>query len=308
MSSSSTAVVFPGQGSQYPKMLSEYFSEVKGFDEPFLKASEVINKDLIRLINEGLVEDLSKTEITQPLLLAANFAIWKIIEKKNIKIDFLAGHSLGEYSALIASQSLSFEDCLKIVKKRAELMQNAVPEGEGGIAAIIGLNQSEIANICEEITQSDTYLVHPANINSSNQIVISGNKNAIEEAIELCKERGAKRAIPLAMSVPSHCKLMKPASVEFKYFIDGFEFKKPEIPVVNNVNASIEQDEEKIKDNLIKQLYNSVRWNEIMLFLKDKEVERFIECGPSKVLNGLIKREIKAESINTDSIENLKLI
>ncbi len=187
-------------------------------------------------------------------------------------------------------------------------MQNAVPEGEGGIAAIIGLNQSEIANICEEITQSDTYLVHPANINSSNQIVISGNKNAIEEAIELCKERGAKRAIPLAMSVPSHCKLMKPASVEFKSFIDGFEFKKPEIPVVNNVNASIEQDEEKIKDNLIKQLYNSVRWNEIMLFLKDKEVERFIECGPSKVLNGLIKREIKAESINTDSIENLKLI
>ena len=310
MSSSSTAVVFPGQGSQYPKMLSEYFSEVKGFDEPFLKASEVINKDLIKLINEGLVEDLSKTEITQPLLLAANFAIWKIIEKKNIKIDFLAGHSLGEYSALIASKSLSFEDCLKIVKKRAELMQNAVPEGEGGIAAIIGLNQSEIANICEEITQSDTYLVHPANINSSNQIVISGNKNAIEEAIELCKERGAKRAIPLAMSVPSHCKLMTPASIKFSEELNKINFFPPKTQVLQNFSVSHSDDLNVIKENLVSQLYSPVRWSEIMDFFEKTQITNFYECGPAKVLTGLVKKRFSNIEISSlsdyDALNTLK--
>ena len=308
MSGSSSAVIFPGQGSQYPNMLSEYFSEFENFDEPFLQASQIINKDLINLINKGSAEELSKTEITQPLLLTANYAIWQIIEKKDIKIDFLAGHSLGEYSALIASKSISFEDCLKIVNKRAQLMQNAVPEGEGGIAAIIGLNKLDIEEVCKEVTQSENHLVNPANINSSNQIVISGSKRAVEEAISLCKDRGAKRAIPLAMSIPSHCELMKPASIEFKTFIDSFEFKEPQIPVVNNVNSSVERDTEKIKDNLVKQLYNSVRWNEIMVFIKETGVQRFIECGPSKVLSGLIQREVKIDCINTDTIKNLSLI
>ncbi len=308
MSVSSSAVIFPGQGSQYPNMLSEYFSEIKDFDEPFMQASQIINKDLINLINKGSAEELSKTEITQPLLLTANYAIWKIIEKKDIKIDFLAGHSLGEYSALIASKSISFEDCLKIVNKRAQLMQNAVPEGKGGIAAIIGLNKLDIEEVCKEVTQSENHLVNPANINSSSQIVISGSKRAVEEAMNLCKDRGAKRAIPLAMSIPSHCELMKPASIEFKTFIDSFEFKEPQIPVVNNVNSSVERDTEKIKDNLVKQLYNSVRWNEIMVFIKETGVQRFIECGPSKVLSGLIQREVKIDCINTDTIKNLSLI
>ena len=308
MSVSSSAVIFPGQGSQYPNMLSEYFSEIKGFEEPFIKASQLINKDLISLINKGSAEELSKTEITQPLLLTANYAIWKIIEKKEIKINFLAGHSLGEYSALIASKSISFEDCLKIVNKRAQLMQNAVQEGEGGIAAIIGLNKLDIEEVCKEVTQSENHLVNPANINSSSQIVISGSKRAVEEAMDLCKDRGAKRAIPLAMSIPSHCELMKPASIDFKAFIDSFEFEEPQIPVVNNVNSSVERDTEKIKDNLVKQLYNSVRWNEIMVFIKETGVQRFIECGPSKVLSGLIQREVKIDCINTDTIKNLSLI
>jgi len=308
MVSPKNAVVFPGQGSQYPQMLSDYFSEIPDFITTFNLASNILNIDLIGLIQKGSKEELSKTEITQPLLLTSSYAIWLILKKKKIQIDLLAGHSLGEYSALVASEVITFEDALRLVQKRAELMQNAVPEGEGGIAAIIGLSANEISSICKKLTVSEKKLVSPANLNSSNQIVISGSKEEIDIAIDVCKKKGAKRAIPLSMSVPSHCQLMKPASVEFKNFIDLCEFNKPNIPVISNVNANVSTNVAEIKDNLIKQLYRPVRWQETMSYLLTEGISRTIECGPSKVLSGLIKRELKIDAVDTDSLKNIESI
>ncbi len=301
--------VFPGQGSQSIGMLSEHFANSKIFNNIFDIAKEVLGVDFKNLIFEGTSEDLSATEVTQPLLLTANQAIWKTTNINPSEVELMAGHSLGEYSAYVAAESLSFEEALTLVSLRAKFMQEAVKEGEGGIAAIIGLNYSELLSICNEITEEGD-LVSMANINSDNQIVISGTKFGIDKALEICKDKGAKRAIPLAMSVPSHCKLMKPASVKFSEELNKIDFFPPKTQILQNFSVSHSNDLNVIKQNLVSQLYNPVRWSEIMDFFEKTQITNFYECGPAKVLTGLVKkrfRDIEISSLSDyDAIHTLK--
>ena len=214
---------FPGQGSQSVGMLAEHFVTSKAFSNVFDISKEVLGTDFKELIEEGTAEDLAATQVTQPLLLTANYALWKSANIDPKSVDIMAGHSLGEYSAYVAAEAIKFEDALELVSLRAKYMQEAVKEGEGGIAAIIGLDTENLETICRNITE-DGDLVSMANLNSDNQIVISGTKIGVDKAIVSCKENGAKRAIPLAMSVPSHCKLMTPASIKFSEDLNKVEF------------------------------------------------------------------------------------
>ena len=269
--------VFPGQGSQYTGMLAEHFTSLKEFNTIFDISREVTGIDFKKLIQEGSAEDLSATQITQPLLLTANHAIWRAVNIPIREISFMAGHSLGEYSAYVAAESLKFEDALELVSLRAKYMQEAVKEGEGGIAAIIGLTEEQLKPICDEIT-ADGNLVSMANLNSDNQIVISGTKKGVDKAIIICKESGAKRAIPLAMSVPSHCKLMTPASVRFSTELESRNFIEPKTRVIQNFSVNHTKDTEVIKNNLISQLYSPVRWSETMDYFLRNDLTDFIEC------------------------------
>ncbi len=301
--------VFPGQGSQSIGMLSEHFAASKIFNNIFDIAKEVLGVDFKKLIFEGTTEDLSATEVTQPLLLTANHAIWKTTNISPSEVELMAGHSLGEYSAYVAAESLDFEEALILVSLRAKFMQEAVKEGEGGIAAIIGLNYSELLTICNEISEGGD-LVSMANINSDNQIVISGTKIAIDKAVEVCKIKGAKRAIPLAMSVPSHCKLMTPASIKFSKELDKIDLVPPKTQVLQNFSVSHSDDLNEIKENLVSQLYSPVRWSEIMDYFEKTQITNLYECGPAKVLTGLCKkrfRDIEISSLsNYDTLNNLK--
>ena len=301
--------VFPGQGSQSIGMLSEHFAGSKIFNSIFDIAREVLSVDFKKLIFEGTSEDLSATEVTQPLLLTANQAIWKTSNMSPSEVELMAGHSLGEYSAYVAAESLRFEEALILVSLRAKFMQEAVKEGEGGIAAIIGLNYSELLTICNEITENGD-LVSMANINSDNQIVISGTKIAVDKAIVKCKANGAKRAIPLAMSVPSHCKLMTPASVKFSEELNKIDFFPPKTQILQNFSVSHSNDLNVIKENLVSQLYSPVRWSETMDFFEKMQITNLYECGPAKVLTGLVKkrfRDIEISSLSDyDELNTLK--
>ena len=301
--------VFPGQGSQSIGMLSEHFAGSKIFNNTFDIAREVLGVDFKKLVLEGTAEDLSATQVTQPLLLTANHAIWKTTNISPSEVELMAGHSLGEYSAYVAAESLDFEEALTLVSLRAKFMQEAVKEGEGGIAAIIGLNYSELLNICNEITE-DGNLVSMANINSDNQIVISGTKIAIDKAIEVCKDKGAKRAIPLAMSVPSHCKLMTPASIKFSEELDKIDLSPPKTQILQNFSVSHSNDLNVIKENLVSQLYSPVRWSETMDLFQKTQITKLYECGPAKVLTGLVKkrfRDIEISSLSDyDTLSTLK--
>ena len=232
MSSNKISVVFPGQGSQYPEMLTQYIDSHSLVKNTFNRSSDLLGLDLIKLLKEGRKEDLSKTEITQPLMLTADIALWNQISQFISLPTCMAGHSLGEYAALVASEAISFEDALVLVVERSKLMQSAVPQGEGGIAAIIGLEEEEIKKICEEVNQEKGGIVNIANLNSPKQIVISGNVLGIKKAIDECKLLGAKRAIPLPMSVPAHSMLMKEAADKFVNTIEGIEFTMPKIPII----------------------------------------------------------------------------
>ena len=301
--------VFPGQGSQSIGMLSEHFAGSKIFNNTFDIAREVLGVDFKKLVLEGTAEDLSATQVTQPLLLTANHAIWKTTNISPSEVELMAGHSLGEYSAYVAAESLDFEEALTLVSLRAKFMQEAVKEGEGGIAAIIGLNYSELLTICNEITE-DGNLVSMANINSDNQIVISGTKIAIDKAIEVCKDKGAKRAIPLAMSVPSHCKLMTPASIKFSEELDKIDLSPPKTQILQNFSVSHSNDLNVIKENLVSQLYSPVRWSETMDLFQKTQITKLYECGPAKVLTGLVKkrfRDIEISSLSDyDTLSTLK--
>ena len=300
--------VFPGQGSQSVGMLSEHFSSSKIFNSIFDISKEVLNIDFKGIIQNGTPEDLAATQITQPLLLTANYALWKISKIDLREVELMAGHSLGEYSAYVAAEALQFEDALSLVSLRAKFMQEAVKEGEGGIAAIIGLKKEELSSICDEITNNGD-LVSMANINSESQIVISGTKLGVDKAILICKERGAKRAIPLAMSVPSHCKLMTPAALKFSDELDKVEIKEPKTKVIQNFSVSHTHDLTKIKQNLVSQLYSPVRWSETMQLFKESGINEFYECGPSKVLTGLIKKQFSDMNLySLDDYETLKSI
>lgn len=292
---SKTAIVFPGQGSQALGMLSDIASEHAIVTETFAQASEVLGYDLWALVQDGPVEDLNRTDRTQPALLAASVAIWRVWnEQGGAQPDFLAGHSLGEYSALVCAGAIAFEDAIKLVELRGQYMLEAVPEGTGSMAAIIGLDDDAIAKACEEASEGQ--VVSPVNFNSPGQVVIAGHKEAVERASSLCKEAGAKRALPLAVSVPSHCSLMSPAADKLAAQLDSIEINEPTLKVVNNVDVAIESSPAAIKDALKRQLFSPVRWSETVQFFAANDVTTQIEVGPGKVLSGLAKRIEKSVS------------
>ena len=265
--------------------------------------------DFKSLIFSDKKDDLARTEITQPLMLASNIALWRELDLNSNSLGALAGHSLGEYAALVAGGVMEFNDALNIVSVRAKLMQEAVPEGEGSIAAIIGLNQDAVELICSDITNFKQELVSPANINSPIQIVISGSSKGVTLAMERCKEEGAKRAIPLAMSVPAHCKLMSAAADKFSHHLDDIKFQEPTIKIFQNYDGSYTMDLEKIISNLVHQIDSPVRWVETIENIHSEGINTFIECGPGKVLSGLVKRIVNdVEIISLDDYSVFKEI
>jgi len=252
--SASLAFVFPGQGSQSLGMLNELGAEKPVIVETFKEASEALGYDLWKLVQEGPEEQLNQTDKTQPAILAASIALWRLwLEEGGAKPAFVSGHSLGEYSALVAAGSLSLKDAVKLVKRRGELMQEAVPAGHGAMAAILGLDDAVVVEICAKAAEDE--VVSAVNFNSPGQVVIAGNKAAVDRAMALCKEAGAKRTLPLPVSVPSHCALMKPAAERFAESVNAIEWKAPQIPVVQNVTAAIAADLDALKHDLLAQLY-----------------------------------------------------
>ena len=283
------AVVFPGQGSQTLGMLADLAAAYPVVAETFAEASSVLGYDLWQLVQEGPAEELNKTWQTQPALLAASVAIWRVWQQQNgAKPVLMAGHSLGEYSALVCAGVLDFKQAISLVELRGKLMQEAVPAGTGAMYAIIGLDNDAIAKACEESAQGQ--VVSPVNFNSPGQVVIAGNKEAVERAGAACKAAGAKRALPLPVSVPSHCALMKTAADKMAVALENITFSAPQFSVVNNVDVKVESSPDAIRSALIRQLYSPVRWTESVEFMAAQGVEQLVEVGPGKVLTGLTKR------------------
>ncbi|SON49110.1 ACP S-malonyltransferase [Vibrio tapetis] len=286
------AIVFPGQGSQALGMLAELGEQHDVVKSTFSEASEVLGYDLWALIQDGPAEKLNETFRTQPALLAASVALWRVWQEQGLaQPELLAGHSLGEYSALVCAGVIDFKEAIKLVELRGQLMQEAVPAGIGAMYAIIGLADDAIAKACEEAAQGE--VVSPVNFNSPGQVVIAGNKAAVERAGVLCKEAGAKRALPLPVSVPSHCALMKPAAEKLAVALEAITFTAPSLPVINNADVATETDPAKIKDALVRQLYSPVRWTEGVEKMSEQGIEKLFELGPGKVLTGLTKRIVK---------------
>ncbi|HDY4892221.1 ACP S-malonyltransferase [Yersinia enterocolitica] len=283
------AMVFPGQGSQSLGMLADLAAQFPIVEETFSEASSVLGYDLWQLVQQGPAEELNKTWQTQPALLTASVAIWRVWQHQGGKLPtMMAGHSLGEYSALVCAGVLDFKQAVRLVELRGKLMQEAVPEGTGAMYAIIGLDNESIAKACEESALGQ--VVSPVNFNSPGQVVIAGNKEAVERAGAACKALGAKRALPLPVSVPSHCALMKPAADKLAVALEEIEFQAPLFPVVNNVDVKTEVSPEAIRSALVRQLYTPVRWTESVEFIAAEGVELLLEVGPGKVLTGLTKR------------------
>jgi [acyl-carrier-protein] S-malonyltransferase len=288
------SIVFPGQGSQSLGMLSDLNSNFSVVNEVFQEASDSISVDLWQILNEDQ-ESLNITENTQPIMLAAGYATFKVLsEETNLSPVSMAGHSLGEYTALVASNSINFFDAIRLVRKRGELMQAAVPSGTGSMAAILGLEDAVIVEICNKACIKG--VVEAVNFNSPGQVVIAGEKYAVAHACELMKEAGAKRVLILPVSVPSHCSLMKKAASEFKNSIDTVDFKMSDVKVIHNVDADYAGETDAIKTKLVEQLYRPVLWTDSVNKMKDSGVERLIEAGPGKVLTGLTRRIDKSLS------------
>jgi [acyl-carrier-protein] S-malonyltransferase len=305
---SKQAWVFPGQGSQTLGMLSELASKYTIIQETFAQASEALGYDLWDVVQND-EQKLNQTHITQPALLAASYSIYKLlVEKKLSQPLYLAGHSLGEYSALVCAGVIDFKDAVRLVEARGQFMQQAVPDGTGAMFAIIGLDDNKVVASCEQAEAETNEVVAAVNFNSPGQIVIAGNKDAAQVAANLCKEQGAKRALPLAVSVPSHCELMKPAAEQLASLLNDIQFHTPRIPVINNVNVAYPNESYAIKQALVEQLYSPVRWTETIIMLAEIGVEELLEVGPGKVLTGLTKRidkRLSCTAINTVDSVNL---
>lgn len=287
--SQSLAFVFPGQGSQQVGMLAELAQTHSVITETFAEASEVLGYDLWALVQDGPVEALNQTDKTQPALLTAGVALWRLWQRNGGAMPaMLAGHSLGEYTALVCAGAIDFKDGVKLVEMRGQFMQQAVPAGAGAMAAILGLADDAVQAACAEAAQGG--VVAPVNYNCPGQIVIAGEKEAVERGIEACKAAGAKRAIPLPVSVPSHCELMKPAAEQMAEALAGITVTQPEIPVMQNVSASVPASVDELKANLLAQLYSPVLWTNSVQAMVEQGVEGTIECGPGKVLSGLNKK------------------
>ncbi len=282
------AIVFPGQGSQSVGMMAG-FAGTPIVEKTFLEANAILGVDLWTMVREGPAEALNQTTNTQPVMLVAGVACWRAWRERNGALpSWLAGHSLGEYSALVAAEAMRFEDALPLVRFRAQAMQEAVPEGTGGIAAILGLDEAALQPVCDEAAQGE--VVEPANLNSPGQVVIAGHRAAVERAMALARQKGAKRAVMLPMSAPSHCSLMRPAAERLRERLATVEVRKPVVPVVHNRSVESYDDPDRIRQALVEQLYHPVRWIETIQLLGRKGVRRVVECGPGKVLTGLGKR------------------
>ena len=289
------AILFPGQGSQSVGMLADLLAESEVVKATFAQASAALGYDLAQLVLDGPEATLNQTDKTQPALLTASVAIYRHwLAQGGQQPAVMAGHSLGEYSALVCAGVLSLEDAVKLVEKRGLYMQQAVPAGTGSMAAIIGLDDDLVRQACDSVANGD--VVAPVNFNSPGQVVIAGSKDAVDRASAACKEAGAKRALPLAVSVPSHCALMKPAAEKLANDLNNIEFNTTDIKVINNVDVSVESDQAAIKDALVRQLYSPVRWTETVQALAAQDITTTYEFGPGKVLSGLAKRIDKSVS------------
>lgn len=283
------AFVFPGQGSQSVGMLDELATAYPDVKKTFNEASKVLDVDLWKLSSQGPEQELNLTANTQPALLCAGVAVWRVwCQHSTRRPALMAGHSLGEYTALVCAEALDFGDALKLVALRGKLMQQAAPEGEGAMAALLGLEDDKVREICAQAAQDET--VSAANFNSPGQVVISGHAQAVERAIALAKQAGAKRAIPLPVSVPSHCALMQPAADKLAARLHETPLQAPRIPVIHNANVAFHTDPDAIRDTLAKQLHQPVRWTETIHKMARAGIKTVLECGPGKVLCGLNKR------------------
>ncbi len=287
------AFVFPGQGSQSTGMLDNLAATYPEIKQTFERASEALQKDLWALINdESLSAELNQTHNTQPAMLAAGVAVWNVWTKySTVRPAWMAGHSLGEYSALVCAGALNFEDAIKLVALRGELMQQAVPNGIGAMAAILGLEDHEVVKVCAEAEENE--IVSAVNFNSEGQIVIAGHKTAVERAMVGAKAAGAKRALLLPVSVPSHCALMLPAAEKLAEALENITIHAPDVTLIHNVDVQSHGSPELIRHALKEQLYKPVRWVDSVKFMADEGVTRFVECGAGKVLIGLNKRIAK---------------
>lgn len=298
----SLAFVFPGQGSQSIGMLAEVAAQYGSIGETFAEASEALGYDLWQLVQGGPEADLNRTDRTQPAILAASVALWRLWSTHtDVRPAFVAGHSLGEYTALVAAQAIGFAEALRLVERRGQLMQQAVAEGEGGMAAILGLEDQQIIDLCAQAAQGQ--VVSAVNFNAPGQVVIAGQAVAVQRAIEACKEAGAKRAIALPVSVPSHCALMKPAAEQLAKDFRAIEWHPPSVTLVQNVTAKPAADADAMRTLLVEQLYSPVRWVQTIEYIAAQGVTDLIECGPGKVLSGLNKRCVKG--VNTYNLESV---
>ena len=279
--------VFPGQGSQEVGMLRDLAADEAVIRDCFAEAGEALGLDLWQIVAEGPEADLNRTELTQPALLTASIALWRLWQSRSgLAPTILAGHSLGEYSALVCADALEFGDALRLVNTRGKLMQAAVPAGEGAMAAILGLDNEQVQACCDAASG----VVAPANFNAPGQVVISGASAAVDDAIARCQEAGARRALKLAVSVPSHCPLMTPAATRFADYLSDVSLASPKIPVVQNVDAQVSEDLDGIRTRLIAQLSQPVRWTDCAAAIVASGATGILECGPGRVLTGLQKR------------------
>jgi [acyl-carrier-protein] S-malonyltransferase len=303
----SLALVFPGQGSQQVGMMRELAERYSVVRTTFEEASDALGYDLWHVVQEGPAEHLDATACTQPALLTASVAIWRVWQElEGPRPGAMAGHSLGEYSAMVCAGVLPFAEGVRLVKLRGEAMQQAVPAGTGGMAAILGLEDAAVEQACREAGQGE--VVAAVNYNAPGQVVIAGGKAAVERAIALCQQAGAKRALPLPVSVPSHCELMRPAAERLSSAMSDIEMRPPRYTVVQNVDAQAHADVDTLRTRLVEQLYQPVRWTSCIENMTEQGAEVFIECGPGKVLTGLgkrINRSTKGLAVNDpDSLES----
>ena len=281
------AFVFPGQGAQRVGMGSDFLETDTLVRERFEEANDALGFDLARIVLDGPASRLVETEVTQPALLTVSVALWQVWRARGGAMPALmAGHSLGEYTAFTAAGSMAFADAVRLVNARGRFMQEAVPVGEGAMAAILGLDDDAVAACCEQVDG----VAQPANLNAPGQVVISGSRTAVKAAAAVCSEAGARRAVLLEVSAPFHCELMRPAADRFEAVLDAVDLRAPDVPVVHNLDATVSTDAATIRQKLMRQIYSPVRWTDCVTTIRSHGVDRLLECGPGNVLAGLVRR------------------